>query len=130
LPFPLEPAAAITGTTGGATAEVDSTVVAWELAAPLPASALSCTPRSPRSPPRRVTPTSAVTGRVAACAPRCTTFICGSRSPAPPVAAPTSSARSQARRGLLEAEHAILDELFPADRAGPIVAVLDGHRTR
>jgi pyruvate dehydrogenase E1 component len=33
----------------------------------------------------------------------------------------------QARQGLLEGDHAILDELFPPDRAAPIVAVLDGH---
>jgi pyruvate dehydrogenase E1 component len=33
----------------------------------------------------------------------------------------------QARRGLAEGEHAILDELFPAGRAAPIVSVLDGH---
>jgi pyruvate dehydrogenase E1 component len=33
----------------------------------------------------------------------------------------------QARRGLAEGEHAILDELFPPERAAPIVSVLDGH---
>jgi len=33
----------------------------------------------------------------------------------------------QARQGLAEGEHAILDELFPPDRAVPIVSVLDGH---
>ncbi|MDX6618912.1 MAG: pyruvate dehydrogenase component [Gaiellales bacterium] len=33
----------------------------------------------------------------------------------------------QARQGLLEGDHAILDELFPAARRAPIVAVLDGH---
>src|SRR4051795_11801811 len=33
----------------------------------------------------------------------------------------------QARQGLLEGDHAILDELFPPDRAAPVVAVLDGH---
>jgi pyruvate dehydrogenase E1 component len=34
---------------------------------------------------------------------------------------------SQARQGLAKGETAILDELLPADRAAPIVAVLDGH---
>jgi pyruvate dehydrogenase E1 component len=33
----------------------------------------------------------------------------------------------QARQGLAEGDPAILDELFPPDRAGPIVSVLDGH---
>jgi pyruvate dehydrogenase E1 component len=33
----------------------------------------------------------------------------------------------QARQGLANGDHAILDELFPADRAAPIVSVLDGH---
>jgi pyruvate dehydrogenase E1 component len=33
----------------------------------------------------------------------------------------------QARQGLADGEYAILDELFPADRAAPIVAALDGH---
>ncbi len=33
----------------------------------------------------------------------------------------------QARQGLAEGDDAILDELFPADRAAPIVSVLDGH---
>jgi pyruvate dehydrogenase E1 component len=33
----------------------------------------------------------------------------------------------QARRGLADGDDAILDELFPADRAAPIVSVLDGH---
>jgi pyruvate dehydrogenase E1 component len=33
----------------------------------------------------------------------------------------------QARQGLLEGDHAILDELFPAERRAPIVTVLDGH---
>jgi pyruvate dehydrogenase E1 component len=33
----------------------------------------------------------------------------------------------QARRGLGPGEHEILDMLFPADRAAPIVSVLDGH---
>jgi pyruvate dehydrogenase E1 component len=33
----------------------------------------------------------------------------------------------QARRGLTEADDAILDELFPADRALPMVTVQDGH---
>jgi pyruvate dehydrogenase E1 component len=33
----------------------------------------------------------------------------------------------QARQGLLDADDAILDELFPPDRAAPVVAVLDGH---
>jgi pyruvate dehydrogenase E1 component len=33
----------------------------------------------------------------------------------------------QARQGLIEGEHAILDEILPPDRAAPIVAVLDGH---
>ena len=33
----------------------------------------------------------------------------------------------QARQGLAEGDHAILDELFPPDRAAPIVSVLDGH---
>jgi pyruvate dehydrogenase E1 component len=33
----------------------------------------------------------------------------------------------QARRGLGDGEEAVLDELFPADRAAPIVSVLDGH---
>jgi pyruvate dehydrogenase E1 component len=34
---------------------------------------------------------------------------------------------AQARRGLGQADTAILDELFPADRAVPLVTVLDGH---
>jgi pyruvate dehydrogenase E1 component len=33
----------------------------------------------------------------------------------------------QARQGLGDGEHAILDELFAADRVAPIVSVLDGH---
>jgi pyruvate dehydrogenase E1 component len=33
----------------------------------------------------------------------------------------------QARQGLLRAEYAVLDELFPVDRAAPIVTVMDGH---
>ena len=33
----------------------------------------------------------------------------------------------QARQGLLDGDDAILDELFPAGRATPIVTVLDGH---
>ncbi len=33
----------------------------------------------------------------------------------------------QARRGLAAADDAILDQLFPADRAAPLVTVLDGH---
>ncbi|HIF05458.1 MAG TPA: pyruvate dehydrogenase [Gemmatimonadetes bacterium] len=33
----------------------------------------------------------------------------------------------QARKGIAEADHAILDDLFPPDRASPIVTVLDGH---
>jgi pyruvate dehydrogenase E1 component len=33
----------------------------------------------------------------------------------------------QARQGLADGDHAILDALFPPDRAAPIVAVLDGH---
>jgi pyruvate dehydrogenase E1 component len=33
----------------------------------------------------------------------------------------------QARQGLGDGDHAILDELFPAGRATPIVSVLDGH---
>jgi pyruvate dehydrogenase E1 component len=33
----------------------------------------------------------------------------------------------QARRGLRPGDDAILDRLFPADRAAPIVTVLDGH---
>jgi pyruvate dehydrogenase E1 component len=33
----------------------------------------------------------------------------------------------QARQGLAEGDHAILDELFPAERAAPVVSVLDGH---
>jgi pyruvate dehydrogenase E1 component len=33
----------------------------------------------------------------------------------------------QARQGLAEGDDAILDRLFPADRAAPIVTVLDGH---
>jgi pyruvate dehydrogenase E1 component len=33
----------------------------------------------------------------------------------------------QARQGLAEGEPEILDQLFPADRAAPIVTVLDGH---
>jgi pyruvate dehydrogenase E1 component len=33
----------------------------------------------------------------------------------------------QARQGLGEGDPAILDELFPANRAAPIVTVLDGH---
>ncbi|HEX6021425.1 MAG TPA: pyruvate dehydrogenase [Solirubrobacter sp.] len=34
---------------------------------------------------------------------------------------------AQARRGLADGDDAILDELFPAERAAPIVSVLDGH---
>jgi pyruvate dehydrogenase E1 component len=34
---------------------------------------------------------------------------------------------TQARRGLGSADDAILDELFPPDRASPVVTVLDGH---
>ena len=33
----------------------------------------------------------------------------------------------QSRQGLARAEYGILDELFPEDRAAPIVTVLDGH---
>jgi pyruvate dehydrogenase E1 component len=33
----------------------------------------------------------------------------------------------QSRRGLLDADEAILDELFPSDRQAPIVTVIDGH---
>jgi pyruvate dehydrogenase E1 component len=33
----------------------------------------------------------------------------------------------QARHGLMDGDDAILDELLPAERAAPIVAVLDGH---
>ena len=33
----------------------------------------------------------------------------------------------QARQGLGEGDHAILDALFPPDRTAPIVSVLDGH---
>ena len=33
----------------------------------------------------------------------------------------------RARQGLAEGEDAILDDLFPAERAAPIVTVLDGH---
>ena len=33
----------------------------------------------------------------------------------------------QARQGLGDGDDAILDELFPVDRAAPIVSVLDGH---
>src|SRR4051812_15619285 len=33
----------------------------------------------------------------------------------------------QARQGLGDGDHAILDELFPGDRVAPIVSVLDGH---
>jgi pyruvate dehydrogenase E1 component len=33
----------------------------------------------------------------------------------------------QARQGLQEGDAAILDDLFPAERAAPIVSVLDGH---
>ena len=33
----------------------------------------------------------------------------------------------QARQGLREGDDAVLDELFPAERAAPIVSVLDGH---
>jgi pyruvate dehydrogenase E1 component len=33
----------------------------------------------------------------------------------------------QARQGLTDGDDAILDELFPADRAAPIVSVIDGH---
>ncbi|HET6509909.1 MAG TPA: pyruvate dehydrogenase [Baekduia sp.] len=33
----------------------------------------------------------------------------------------------QARQGLGEGDPAVLDELFPAERAAPIVSVLDGH---
>ncbi|MGN6167964.1 MAG: transketolase-like TK C-terminal-containing protein [Solirubrobacteraceae bacterium] len=33
----------------------------------------------------------------------------------------------QARRGLVDADATILDELFPPDRAAPMVTVLDGH---
>jgi pyruvate dehydrogenase E1 component len=33
----------------------------------------------------------------------------------------------QARQGLLDGDHQVLDELFPAARATPIVSVLDGH---
>jgi pyruvate dehydrogenase E1 component len=33
----------------------------------------------------------------------------------------------QARQGLLDAADAVLDELFPAERATPLVSVIDGH---
>jgi pyruvate dehydrogenase E1 component len=33
----------------------------------------------------------------------------------------------RARQGLADGGHAILDEIFPADRVAPIVSVLDGH---
>jgi pyruvate dehydrogenase E1 component len=33
----------------------------------------------------------------------------------------------QARRGLADGDATILDELFPPDRAAPMVTVLDGH---
>jgi pyruvate dehydrogenase E1 component len=33
----------------------------------------------------------------------------------------------QARRGLADAPTWILDQVFPADRAAPVVTVLDGH---
>jgi pyruvate dehydrogenase E1 component len=33
----------------------------------------------------------------------------------------------QARQGLADGDHAVLDQLFPADRRAPIVSVLDGH---
>jgi pyruvate dehydrogenase E1 component len=33
----------------------------------------------------------------------------------------------QARQGLSDGDDAVLDDLFPAGRAGPIVGVLDGH---
>jgi pyruvate dehydrogenase E1 component len=33
----------------------------------------------------------------------------------------------QARQGLAEGDHGILDELFPPERAAPVVTVLDGH---
>jgi pyruvate dehydrogenase E1 component len=33
----------------------------------------------------------------------------------------------QARQGLADGDDAILDEVFPVDRAAPIVSVLDGH---
>ncbi|HEX2102161.1 MAG TPA: pyruvate dehydrogenase [Solirubrobacteraceae bacterium] len=33
----------------------------------------------------------------------------------------------QARQGLGDGDHRVLDELLPADRAAPIVSVLDGH---
>ncbi|HEY1594043.1 MAG TPA: hypothetical protein VGF74_01505 [Thermoleophilaceae bacterium] len=33
----------------------------------------------------------------------------------------------QSRQGLAEGDHGILDELFPPERAAPIVSVLDGH---
>jgi pyruvate dehydrogenase E1 component len=33
----------------------------------------------------------------------------------------------QARRGLRPGDDAILDRIFPADRAAPIVTVVDGH---
>ncbi|MGW1149488.1 transketolase-like TK C-terminal-containing protein, partial [Streptomyces sp. NPDC002454] len=33
----------------------------------------------------------------------------------------------QARRGLTEGPHGILDQVFPTDRATPLVTVLDGH---
>jgi pyruvate dehydrogenase E1 component len=33
----------------------------------------------------------------------------------------------QARQGLLKADYLVLDELFPASRAAPIVTVMDGH---
>jgi pyruvate dehydrogenase E1 component len=33
----------------------------------------------------------------------------------------------QARQGLARADHGVLDEIFPAERASPLVTVLDGH---
>ena len=33
----------------------------------------------------------------------------------------------QARRGLADGDAAILDELFPPERAAPMITVLDGH---
>ena len=33
----------------------------------------------------------------------------------------------QARNGLLDGDDSVLDSLFPAERAAPIVTVLDGH---
>ncbi|HEX6457461.1 MAG TPA: hypothetical protein VF032_00975 [Thermoleophilaceae bacterium] len=33
----------------------------------------------------------------------------------------------QARQGLADGDHAILDQLFPAERAAPMVTALDGH---